>query len=176
MRVLMVCTANICRSPMAEGFTRALAPELVVRSAGFLEAGRPAAPDAVRAMAERGVDIAGHRSTVVGRELLAEADLVLTMERAHLRELVQLDPGVRARAYTLPFFVQQAAARPPAADRSAYLRALDDRRGTAGMLGSGPDEVGDPYGRRYKHFRQSADQLEQLVRAFAVAVRAWSNG
>jgi hypothetical protein len=57
-KVLFLCTGNSCRQQMAEGFARALRPDLEAYSAGVVEA-RPD-PLAVKVMAEAGVDISGH--------------------------------------------------------------------------------------------------------------------
>ena len=64
VRVLFLCTGNSCRSQMAEGWTRALrGDEIEASSAGIETHGLD--PDAVRVMAEAGVDISGHRSKLV---------------------------------------------------------------------------------------------------------------
>ncbi len=61
LRVLFLCTGNSCRSQMAEGWARALhANRIEAYSAGTAPHGLN--PLAVRAMAEAGVDISGHRS------------------------------------------------------------------------------------------------------------------
>ena len=83
--ILMVCTGNICRSPMAEGLlrnrlTEKYAGKVAVSSAGTHALhGNPAQPHAVEVMREYGVDISRHRA-----RLLASADLVLVMETFHL--------------------------------------------------------------------------------------------
>jgi len=60
-RVLFVCTANLCRSQMAEGFLRHLAGDrFEAASAGAHPT--ELKPDAVRVMKERGIDISTHRS------------------------------------------------------------------------------------------------------------------
>jgi protein-tyrosine phosphatase len=173
-RVLVICTANICRSPMAEGFLAAMEPELDVRSAGFLQPGVPAAPDAVRVMAEHGVDISAHRSSVVGTDDLDWADLVLTMERRHARDLVVLQAAARSRVFTLGSFVAHAGRvgrRGGDVALDGLLELLDAERSTADLLGSGRDEVGDPYGRSVRRFRATAEELRGLTSA-AVAVLA----
>ncbi len=85
--VLLVCTGNMCRSPMAAGLLRGLFPsdEVRVISAGTVAAeGLPPSENAERAMEEIGVEIFGHRSQPLTWRLLEEADLVLVMALEHL--------------------------------------------------------------------------------------------
>lgn len=90
-RLLMVCTANICRSPMAEGYARSRGHE--VRSGGIMGLeGRPADPLAIKVMAEKGVDISGHVSSGISEDDMAWADHVLVMEMRHRVHLVQRHP------------------------------------------------------------------------------------
>ena len=97
INVLILCTANQCRSPMAEGLLRARAAEagvaVNVSSAGVMHGGAPATADAVDVLAELGIDISTHVSRRLDRDMLGEADLVLTMTRDHLREAVVTDPS-----------------------------------------------------------------------------------
>ena len=87
--ILMVCTGNICRSPMAAGLlAHNLPPDLteraVVTSAGTHGLhGRQAEPHAIQAMAELGIDIRGHRARQIDAHIVRSADLILTMEAAH---------------------------------------------------------------------------------------------
>lgn len=88
--ILMVCTGNICRSPMAEGLLRHLLPtslktDVRVSSAGTHALhGNQAAPHAMTTMAQLGIDIGNHRARQVNRELLRRVDLALAMEKSHL--------------------------------------------------------------------------------------------
>ncbi|MBN2499114.1 MAG: hypothetical protein JXB38_00010 [Anaerolineales bacterium] len=93
--ILIICTANICRSPMAEGILRKKMQENPhfqgwrVSSAGTW--GRddmPAAPEAVEVLERRGIDISAHRSRIVTPEIIQGADLILTMENGHREALV----------------------------------------------------------------------------------------
>lgn len=77
-RVLFLCTANSCRSQMAEGWARALhGGELVPLSAGTRAS--TVNPLAVRAMREAGVDISAHRSKPLDEFLADPPDLVVTV-------------------------------------------------------------------------------------------------
>lgn len=76
-RVLFLCTGNSCRSQMAEGFARALHPQIESHSAGTQPHGLN--PLAVRVMAEAGVEIAGHRSKSVGELAGVAFELVVTV-------------------------------------------------------------------------------------------------
>jgi protein-tyrosine-phosphatase len=92
-KILIVCTANICRSPVAEALLRerlaAQEPDAwQISSAGtWASDGQPAARYSIELMDEQEIDISGHRSRPVSKALLREADLVLTMEEGHAEAL-----------------------------------------------------------------------------------------
>jgi protein-tyrosine-phosphatase len=94
--MLFVCTGNTCRSPMAEVIARKAIEErgwshVRVGSAGVAaDAGSLATDTAVKALAEAGLDLSGHRARRVDRALLDWADLVLVMSPSHLKALDQL--------------------------------------------------------------------------------------
>jgi protein-tyrosine-phosphatase len=93
MDILVVCTGNICRSPMAEGLLRQMLSRKQKTNVHIHSAGthglddQPAAPFAVQAAAEMGIDISGHRARSLDRDMVAKADLILVMEPFH-REIV----------------------------------------------------------------------------------------
>ena len=105
-RLLVMCTANQCRSPMAEGIARArLAASGVdaeVVSGGTMAGGVRAARGAVRAVRARGLDLSGHTSRQVDVDTLAAADLVLTMERRHVAWVAGLLLDAVDRTFTIP--------------------------------------------------------------------------
>lgn len=77
--VLILCTGNSCRSHLAEGLLRSLAGDLFeVHSAGSKPAGY-VHPLAIRAMAEIGLDISGHRSKSMNEFLATPVETVITV-------------------------------------------------------------------------------------------------
>ncbi len=93
--VLLVCSANICRSPMAERLLARLMAQagdqdrLRVASAGtWCAAGEPATPEACQALEEVGLSLADHRSRCLNQQLVDTADLILVMTQAHLQDIL----------------------------------------------------------------------------------------
>jgi protein-tyrosine phosphatase len=91
--ILIICTANICRSPVVEVLLRNRLQELGltdwnVSSAGtWAEYGSRPSEFSAQLMAEQGFDISNHRSRIINEALLAESDLVLCMELGHVEAL-----------------------------------------------------------------------------------------
>ena len=89
--IVVLCTANVCRSPMAAALlARRLAAHGVtvpVRSAGMISSGEPPHPEVISVMASYGIQIASHRSRIVCAADLASAELVLAMAEETRQEL-----------------------------------------------------------------------------------------
>jgi arsenate reductase len=99
--ILFLCTGNACRSQMAEGFARAIAGERArVGSAGIEAHGQNAR--AVAVMREVDIDISNQRSTRVDDEMLAAADLVVTVCGHADEQCPVLPAGVRREHWPLP--------------------------------------------------------------------------
>lgn len=98
-KVLIVCMANVCRSPMAETVARHMSETVAQKTFVFESAaahaksiGQPADPRAIRALERRGYKARKHRSRCVKASDFERFDLVLAMDRSNLAELERLCP------------------------------------------------------------------------------------
>jgi protein-tyrosine phosphatase len=139
-KVLFICTANICRSPMAVGIFDALAGdmglEVSAESAGVRAlTGEPAAPNTAQVIEEMGMDIGEHRAQQVDADMLQRADLALTMTPHH-RDLLRQEFGsFSEKIYTLPEYATNDA--------------------TAG--------IADPYGHSINAYRASSREILNYI-------------
>lgn len=115
MMILMVCTGNTCRSPMAEGlFREHLARRVgckpdeleergfIVQSAGLAALpGGPASPEAVDVMGRRGIDLSRHESQPMTAQLANQADVIFAMTRTHQAALTAQWPAAGPRTKLL---------------------------------------------------------------------------
>lgn len=101
LRVLFVCRANVCRSPLAEAMLRqrlrvlGLSRRVQVRSAGTEvgQTGRPPDPRVARLAQEYGFPLGRIRARPITAELVAHSDYVLAMEASHLQALGHIVPA-----------------------------------------------------------------------------------
>ncbi len=169
--VLVVCTANRCRSVMTAAL---LARRLVaagaagwVRSAGVLAAGQPAPPEAISVMAGYGLDVSRHRSRLMTAEELGAATLVLTMAREHVRQAVVTEPAAWPRAFTLKEILrrgEQAGPRASGESLADWTARLHVGRERSALLGDSPDDdIPDPMGGPPQAYLRTATLLDQLT-------------
>jgi protein-tyrosine-phosphatase len=113
--VLFVCTANQCRSPMAEALLKSLAARRgeadrwQIQSAGtWTEPGRPATQLSQAVMRQRSIDVSGHRSRLIDADMLGKAAVILVMTRHH-KEAVQAEfPEIRHKVYLLSQLIDRS--------------------------------------------------------------------
>ena len=91
LKILFLCTGNSCRSQMAEAWARHLKGDSIEAYSAGIEA-HGLNPDAVKVMAEAGVDISGQRSKTIGQLRGAEFDYVVTV-CGHAHEQCPVFPG-----------------------------------------------------------------------------------
>lgn len=167
----MLCTANQCRSPMAEVLLKdrlgAAGIAATVRSAGDLPGGAHASPGSVRAMARRGLDLRDHVSRALRPELIDGADLIVAMARRHLRSAVAMRPPAWPRTFTLKELVRRGRAhgrRRPDETLEQWLGRLHEGRILQAMLGDDSrDDVADPIGGPEHLYEATAVELSQLI-------------
>lgn len=145
--IVLVCTGNTCRSPMAESLMKARVAKrlqcppteledrgIIVASAGIAAmAGGRASSESVQAMQERGCDLSAHESQPLSDRLVRFADLILTMTRGHREAIL--------------------AQWPSAADR-IHLLSRDG------------NDIADPIGGPLDLYRRCADQLDAQLEAW----------
>jgi len=100
-QLYFLCTGNSCRSQMAEGFARQMAPQdWQIASAGVERHGLN--PLAVKVMAERGVDIRQHHSKLIDNDYLQHSDMVVTLCGDARDKCPMTPPTVAKRHWPLP--------------------------------------------------------------------------
>lgn len=140
--VLFVCTANICRSPIAVALFQSILSQngidpngWRIESAGtWAPKGRPAAPEVIKALSGRGLDVRKHRSRIVEQDLLNGFPLVLTMEPGQKEALLVEFRSMKGRVFTL-----------------------------AEIAGEN-SSVEDPTGGPFEAYSQTIDEIERLLR------------
>jgi protein-tyrosine-phosphatase len=139
-RILLVCTGNICRSPLAAALLERALTERSIAGIEVASAGTgawdgvPVSEGAYLVGLERGLDLSGHRARLLTRELVEDADLVLTMARHH-----------RARADEL--------------GGEGHVFVLGEYAGRDGDEA----EVSDPFGGDLDVYRDTCSELETLI-------------
>ena len=149
--IVVVCTANICRSPMAAGLLKhalAAQPEplrsLKVVSAGVAaRRGEEVSENSVIALKKVGIDIAGHVSQPVTQEMLDDALAVLCMTESH-RAMLRLQ------------------AEPPPRNLFLFREFMPQRGGK---------EIADPFGGPIKVYEASRDEMVEAIPSLLAHLR-----
>lgn len=149
MNILFVCTGNTCRSPMAEGIFKDMLKkenidDINVSSAGIsVFPGENANEKAIKALKEKGIDIAGHRARQLSDEVTG-ADIILTMT-SHHKEVIEN-------------YFSNNLNNPP---RIFTLKEFAAKISGEKLLGR---DIDDPYGRDYNFYKKSRDEIEKELK------------
>jgi protein-tyrosine phosphatase len=107
MKVLFICTANVCRSPLAEGYLKRLLKQnpisdVVVESAGVIALHGSSAYECAMEVAQQiGFDLNGHIARQITAEMAKAADQILCMETWHASRILDLDQALISKTMLL---------------------------------------------------------------------------
>jgi protein-tyrosine phosphatase len=197
MRILTVCTGNICRSPYAQLRLQAaldgVRPRVFdVSSAGTLGlVGQPVDPGSARVLEARGLSGDGFLAREMNERLLGDIDLVLPLELAHRDAVLRMAPRLLKRTFTLlelARLLEELDAEQPWTDRleghggisaeevrsrwTAMLSTVAAERGGRAAA-AGSDDVADPYRRSDAHFDAMAEAIDAAIERIVAFERAF---
>ena len=132
-RILFICKGNVCRSAMAEYISRKISESLGLSALKFYSRGldvkvKNSSPlHAIVVCQSNGIDLSHHKSTMVDKDIIREADLILTMEYRQSRALLKMFPEISHKVFLLPrFYDRRYTGLPSIIIRDPYGRSMSD--------------------------------------------------
>ncbi|HEX4864930.1 MAG TPA: apolipoprotein N-acyltransferase [Acidimicrobiales bacterium] len=170
--ILLVCTGNQCRSPMAEAILSGLlaerGSELNVESAGLVSEGARCPAEVIAVMSPLGYDLSDHRSRTVNASDIAAAGLIIGMTRQHSIDLSLMAPAARLRTFTLWELVRLGESfgqRSRGESLSEWVsRVGSDRSRSSALNLPLAEDIADPIGKPMRAYTETRDTLLQLTR------------
>ncbi|WIO41753.1 protein tyrosine phosphatase [Klebsiella electrica] len=106
--ILVVCTGNICRSPIGERYLRNLLPDKKIDSAGTgALINHEADGNAVKVAVKNGLSLEGHKGQQFTAMLGRQYDLILVMEKSHIEQICHIAPEVRGKTMLFGHWLEQ---------------------------------------------------------------------
>jgi protein-tyrosine phosphatase len=139
-----------------------------VETAGLLESDAPPTEQAVRLLADQGLDVKDHLSRRLDPDVVDSATLVIGMEPRHVQEAAILAPDAWRRAFLLTDLVRRSEAigARTNAPLAAWLARVHLGRTRQDLLGGSRDGIADPYGRSDEAYRDTIEELDALLTRF----------
>lgn len=172
----MVCSGNLCRSPIAEQLLRArtIGYPIRISSAGTIAHNGKSMPDEAAEVSRRyGGDPSGHLSRLLTEALLIDTDLALTATRAHRSAVVQILPRMSRRTFTINEFARLVGAlsdteRDSLTESASVVEAARSLRGfVAPPENPEDDDLEDPYLRSIHVYERVAESLHLSIDGIA---------
>lgn len=190
VRILTVCTGNICRSPVAErllqtGLDQVQPGTFVVSSAGTRAmVGDPIQPPSAEIIRTYGGTPDDFAARLLTPKILRESDLVLAMTAKHRGAVMQMDASLLKRTFTIREFarmlqvLEQRDEPSAVVDLPAFWRGLPARAASVRHLAlaaeAADNDVVDPYRRGQEFYNQMEDQLAPAILTILRFARRYS--
>lgn len=179
MHIMVVCTGNVCRSPMGELLLARYLEGTSIRvsSAGTQGLpGHPIDPSSARLMASANIDSSGFRSRRLTKKMAQSADLILCFEKAQRRQIVGLAPSAVRYTFLVNEFADMCkyCAEHKLVQGVTVQARLQSVTNMASVIRASlpqPRDIADPYGRPFESFQAAAEQTNGALRTILGSMR-----